>query len=57
MMMAVGLGEPMSAIGTQRTWAFALHTSAFDPERTLAVHIGNGFDAGFCPYEGTHLSH
>ena len=26
----------MSAIGTKRTSAFALHMSAFDPKRTLA---------------------
>ena len=27
----------MSAIGTKRTWAYALHMSAFDPKRTSAV--------------------
>ena len=27
----------MSAIGTKRTWLFALHMSAFDPKRTLAI--------------------
>jgi hypothetical protein len=32
-----------------------------DPERpireaTLAVHRGNGFDAGFSPYQSTRLS-
>jgi hypothetical protein len=32
-----------------------------DPERpireaTLAVHCGNGFDAGFSPYQSTRLS-
>jgi hypothetical protein len=30
--------------------------SAFDPERTLAVHCGNGFDASFSPYQNTRLS-
>jgi hypothetical protein len=30
--------------------------SAFDPERTLAVHCGNGLDAGFSPYHGIRLS-
>jgi len=25
----------MSAIGTKRAWASALHMSAFDPKRTL----------------------
>ena len=30
--------------------------SAFDPTATLAVHCGNGFDAGFSPYQITSLS-
>jgi hypothetical protein len=30
--------------------------SANDPERTLAVRCGNGFDAGFSPYQSTRLS-
>jgi hypothetical protein len=30
--------------------------SAYDPTATLAVHCGNGFDAGFCPYQSTRLS-
>src|SRR5450759_4660699 len=30
--------------------------SAFDPSATLAVHCGNGFDAGFSPYQSTRLS-
>jgi hypothetical protein len=30
--------------------------SAFDPSATLAVHCGNGFDAGFSPYRSTRLS-
>jgi hypothetical protein len=30
--------------------------SAFDPTATLAVHCGNGFDAGFSPYQNTRLS-
>ena len=30
--------------------------SAFDPTATLAVHCGNGFDAGFSPYQSTRLS-
>jgi hypothetical protein len=29
---------------------------AFDPKRALAVHCGNGFDAGFSPYQSTRLS-
>src|SRR6202521_4995636 len=27
-----------------------------DPSATLAVHCGNGLDAGFSPYQGTRLS-
>jgi hypothetical protein len=30
--------------------------SANDPQATLAVHCGNGFDAGFSPYRSTRLS-
>jgi hypothetical protein len=30
--------------------------SAYDPTATLAVHCGNGFDAGFCPYQSTRLN-
>jgi hypothetical protein len=30
--------------------------SAYDPTATLAVHCGNGFDAGFSPYQSTRLS-
>jgi hypothetical protein len=30
--------------------------SPFDPTATLAVHRGNGFDAGFSPYQTTRLN-
>jgi hypothetical protein len=30
--------------------------SGFDPSATLAVHCGNGFNAGFSPYQSTRLS-
>src|SRR5207302_9563313 len=30
--------------------------SIHDPQTTLAVHCGNGFDAGFSPYQSTRLS-
>jgi hypothetical protein len=30
--------------------------SAFDPTATLTVHCGNGFDAGFSPYQSARLS-
>jgi hypothetical protein len=30
--------------------------AAGDPSETLAVHCGNGFDAGFSPYQSTRLS-
>jgi putative tryptophan/tyrosine transport system substrate-binding protein len=29
---------------------------AFDPKRSLVVHCGNGFNAGFSPYQSTRLS-
>jgi putative tryptophan/tyrosine transport system substrate-binding protein len=29
---------------------------AFDPQETLDVHCGNGFDAGFSPYQSARLS-
>jgi hypothetical protein len=34
----------------------AVHESAFGTKRTLAVHCGNGFDAGFSPYQSTRLN-
>jgi len=30
--------------------------SQSDPTATLAVHCGNGFDAGFNPYQSTRLN-
>jgi hypothetical protein len=30
--------------------------SAFDPTATFALHCGNGFNAGFRPYQSTRLS-
>jgi hypothetical protein len=30
--------------------------SAYDPTATLAVHCGNGLDAGLNPYRSTRLS-
>jgi hypothetical protein len=29
---------------------------ALDPTATLAVHCGNGFDAGFSPYQSARLN-
>jgi hypothetical protein len=34
----------------------ALSFSGFDPTATLAVHCGNGFDAGFRLYQCTRLN-
>jgi hypothetical protein len=34
----------------------AASISEFDPTATLAVHCGNGFDAGFSPNQSTRLS-
>jgi hypothetical protein len=31
----------VSLLGVKRTWAFALHMSAFDPKRTYAVQKGH----------------
>ena len=45
-----------ACFGTKRTSTCALHMSAFDPTATLAVHCGNGFDAGFNPYQSTRLN-
>src|SRR5215510_13346975 len=45
-----------SLLGVKRTWPVAMQMSAFDPKQTLAVHCGNGFDAGFSPYQSTRLS-
>ena len=30
--------------------------SAKDPKRTIAAHCGNGFDAGFDPYQSARLN-
>jgi hypothetical protein len=30
--------------------------SAYDPTATMAVRCGNGFNAGFSPYQSTRLS-
>jgi hypothetical protein len=30
--------------------------NTIDPQATLAVHCGNGFDAGFSPYQRSRLS-
>jgi hypothetical protein len=30
--------------------------SAYDRTATLAVHCGNGFDAGFTPYQSARLN-
>jgi hypothetical protein len=46
----------MSAFGGKAASTCALQMSAFDPKRTLAVHCGKGFDAGFSPYQSTRLN-
>jgi hypothetical protein len=35
---------------------FGAVRAAFDPTATLAVHCGNGLDAGFSPYQSDGLS-
>jgi hypothetical protein len=50
------------SLGDVRCWVnsgkhlLSLSFSGFDPTATLAVHCGNGFDAGFSPYQSTRLS-
>jgi hypothetical protein len=47
-----------------RYWVYSGQTTASalislvvnDPTATLAVHRGNGFDAGFSPYQSTRLN-
>jgi hypothetical protein len=47
---------PLSDYSGQR-WILARDgLSANDPTATLAVHCGNGFDAGFSPYQSTRLN-
>jgi hypothetical protein len=48
----------MSAIGNsgQRATLGLNGSVANDPTATLAVRCGNGFDAGFSPYQSTRLS-
>jgi hypothetical protein len=38
-------------IGVKRTAMLGAVMRAFDPSATLAVHRGNGFDAGLSPIE------
>src|SRR5450631_164653 len=40
----------------QRQKVLAMAPSTRDPKATSAVHCGNGFDAGFSPYQNAHLS-
>jgi hypothetical protein len=47
---------PLSDNSGQR-WILARDgLSAYDPSATLAVHCGNGFEAGFNLYRSTPLS-
>jgi hypothetical protein len=48
-------GRPMSAAGGRRHGAVGWG-AAFDPTATLGVHRGDGFNAGFSPYQSTRLS-
>src|SRR5450759_1117919 len=47
-------GGPLS--GVKQTSRLRPPTSEFDPTATLVVHRGNGFDAGFRPYQSARLS-
>jgi hypothetical protein len=41
-----GRGARCPLLGVKRTFSETVAMSAFDPTATLAVHCGNGFDAG-----------
>jgi hypothetical protein len=47
---------PLSDNSGQRWILAGDGLSAFDPSATLALHCGNGFDAGFSPYQSTRLN-
>jgi hypothetical protein len=52
-------GEFTSAFGRATEVRGPTASAAFDandPSATLAVHCGNGFDAGFSPYQSARLS-
>jgi hypothetical protein len=52
----VATASPLIAITMGIVQILKRSFSAFDPSATLAVHYGNGFDAGFSPYQSTRLS-
>jgi len=44
-------------VNSGQAWILARgHLSAYDPTATLAVHCGDGFDAGISPYQSTRLT-
>jgi hypothetical protein len=47
---------PLSDNSGQRSILAGNGLSAFDPTATLAVQCGNGFNAGFSPYQISRLS-
>jgi hypothetical protein len=58
--VALSRRKPASAFGRygveSGNLVLALSLTGYDPTATLAVHCGNGFDAGFGPYRSTRLS-
>jgi len=49
-------GDECLFLGLERKSSMHAQTDAIDPTATLAVHCGNGFDAGIGPYESTRLT-
>jgi hypothetical protein len=47
---------PLSDNSGQRSIVVLNCSAAIDPTATLAVHCGNGFDAGFDPYQSARLN-
>ena len=54
--MQAGLPYECPLSEAKRTSHGLVPMSVNDPKRTLAVRCGNGFDAGFSPYQSARLS-
>jgi hypothetical protein len=52
------LGAQCPLLGNNEHCLILAHDGsvAIDPTATLAVHCGNGFDAGFDPYQSARLN-
>jgi hypothetical protein len=47
--------SPLLSLPAPYTWPCCLSLIKAEP-RDMAVHCGNGFEAGFSPYQNTRLS-